>query len=182
MPVIQFRRSAPRSTGDVPATGYFRFVPTADRAVPGTPDTVIRPVPFTAKLVGGAIDVDLAPTGPGWAWSVLESIDGIRDETYYVLVPDAPGPLDDPDLTRVNPASLGPLRAPEAAWWAVANSTITDASIVGGKLILTRHDGGTVDAGAVLASEADLAAAVQAAKPAGAGYIFADTDGRPYFT
>jgi len=180
MPVIQFRRTAPGSAGTLPATGSFRFVPTADRTIPGDPDVIVKAKPFTLPLVDGAVDVELAPTGIGWAWSVFESIDGIRDELYYVVVPDVPGPLDDTDLARVNPASLSPRATPTPAWWAAVNGTIATAAIVGDDLILTRHDGATVNAGAVRATPAELETAAAAALPAGAAYVFFDTDGRPY--
>ena len=132
-----------------PATGRLRFRPSAARTVPGAPDNVVLPVPFDVLLVSGAADVTLEPTAPGWAWRVDESVDGIRDVTYYVAVPDVPGPLDDPDLTRVNPSTLNPAAAPEAAWWAEVRRV--EAATTGGYaldptdpdvlLITTRADG-----------------------------------------
>lgn len=180
MPNVRFRRTAPNTTGDAPATGYFRFKLTKPVTIPGDPDDVVTTVPFKAVLIGGAADVELAPTGTGYAWQVLESIDGIRDETYFVSVPDIPGPLDDGDLTRVDPATLSPRAAPVAAWWAVADAAIIGAAVVGDDLILTRHDGGQVNAGAVRVSDAEIVAAVDAAAPAGAITFLTDTDGRPY--
>lgn len=82
-------------------------------------------------------------------WRVDESIDGIRDESYYVAVPDVAGPLDDPDLVRVDPATLAPAAVPAAAWWASLEALRTQAA--GGLqvdptdpdvlLITTRADG-----------------------------------------
>jgi hypothetical protein len=160
-------------------------------------------------LVLGAADVALEPTSAGWAWRVDESIDGIRDVTYFVTVPDVPGPLDDADLIRVDPGTLIPSAVPEAAWWPVANATITDAAVVGDDLVLTRHDGTQVNAGPVIGPQGiqgvqgvkgdtgatgpqgpgptpeQLTVAAQAAAvqpPAGAMYVYTDTDGRPFFT
>lgn len=185
MPVIQFRRAAPGPAGDVPATGFFRFRLNKPLTIPGDPDTVVTTAPFTAALTGGAADVTLAPTPAGYAWQVFESIDGIPDLTYWVTVPGAAGPFDDGDLPRVNPSTLAPAAAPVAAWWETANATITAAEIVGNDLILTRHDGTAVNAGQVRATPDELAAAAATAAadavPAGAAYVFVDTDGRPYF-
>lgn len=105
--------------------------------------------PFDVALLGGAADVTLAPTSAGWAWQVFESVDGVKDLTYYVTVPDVPGPLDDADLERVDPATLSPAAAPEAAWWAEVRRL--EAATSGGfavdpadndvLLITTRTDG-----------------------------------------
>jgi hypothetical protein len=170
--------------------------------VQGAPDNVVLPVPFTVPLVTGAASVTLEPSPAGSAWRVDESVDGIRDVTYYVLVPDVPGPVDDADLIRVDPSTLAPTSAPEASWWPVANATITAAAIVGDDLILTRHDGATVDAGRVTPTPEQISAAAAsaveaAAKPsnlsldtdgipyinpgASTVFVYSDTDGRPYF-
>jgi hypothetical protein len=141
----------------------------------------VLPVPFTVPLIAGAASVTLEPSPAGSAWRVDESIDGIRDVTYYVLVPDVPGPVDDADLVRVDPGTLAPTATPEASWWPVANATITSAEIVGPDLILTRHDGATVNAGPVIPSPAALTAAVQATIPPNVAWLYLDTDGRPYF-
>lgn len=139
MPVIRLRRTAPRAAGiDAPATGYFRFKPTSRRTIPGDPDVTVLPIPFTEDLVDGAAEVTLAPTGPGWAWAILESIDGVPDERFYVLVPDVPGPLDDGELIRVDPATLDPLAAPAPEWWAAVDA-ITPPP--GAAYILTDDDG-----------------------------------------
>jgi hypothetical protein len=191
------------------------------------------PAPFTEPLIAGSAVVELAPTSAGWAWRVDESVDGVKDVTYFVAVPDVPGPVDDADLIRVNPGTLTPAAVPEAAWWPVANATITGAAVVGDDLVLTRHDGTTVNAGPVIGPQGlqgvqgvkgdtgpqglqgvagpqgmqgpqgvkgdtgatgpqgpgptneQLAVAAQAAAvqpPAGAMYVYTDTDGRPYFT
>jgi hypothetical protein len=104
----------------------------------------------------------------GWAWRVDESVDGVRDETYYVNVPDSVEPLDDTDLVRVSPSTLTPTAEPVAAWWPVANATITAAAVVGDDLILTRHDGTTVNAGTIRTTADELAAAAATAAEAAA--------------
>lgn len=53
------------------------------------------------------------------------------------------------DLPDVDPATFLPTATPEAAWWAVARSTVTTGEVVGDDLILTRTDGTTVNAGHV---------------------------------
>lgn len=119
MPVVRFVRSTPLPDGGLgPASGRFRFRQSRARVIPGSPDVTVTVEPFEVVLLGGAADVTLAPTGPGWAWRVDESVDGVKDLTYFVAVPDVPGPLDDADLVRVTPGSLSPIAAPEAAWWA----------------------------------------------------------------
>lgn len=121
MTIVNFRRSAPQADGStVPADGFFRFTPSRARIVPGAPDNVIAARPFTVDLVDGLATVTLAPNAPGTAWQILESVDGLPDLTYWVVVPDSVEPVDDPDLTRVDPSTLAPTAQPEAAWWAAA--------------------------------------------------------------
>ena len=200
MTVVNFRRSAPLADGtDAPAEGYFRFALSRRRIVPGAPDNVITPRPFTVDLVAGLVSVTLAPSAPGWAWHVLESVDGVKDERYWIVVPDSAEPVDDTDLPRVDPSTLAPTAEPTAAWWPVANATITDAAVIDGDLIVTRHEGTQVTAGRVAPTPEDLTAAVQAvARPSNLAldldgvpfispgsntvFVYADVDGRPYFT
>lgn len=150
MPVVRFVRSSPRPDGSTgAASGRFRFRPTRARVIVGDPDVTVTAQPFDVALIGGAADVTLTPTTPGWAWQVFESVDGVKDLTYYVTVPDVAGPLDDADLTRVNPSTLAPTAAPEAAWWAEVRRI--EAATSGGfavdpadadvLLITTRTDG-----------------------------------------
>lgn len=110
MPVIRFRRTASRQDGSRgPATGSLTVRPSRRRVIPGEPDEVIMPVPFPAALVDGVAEVTLDPTDSTWAWVIVEKIDGVRDYTYYVMVPDVAGPLDDTDLVRTAPGTLDPL-------------------------------------------------------------------------
>lgn len=120
MTIVNFRRTAPQADGTTaPATGFFRFTPSKPRTIAGTPDNIVATVPFTADLADGLVTVDLAPNLPGSAWLILESVDGAPDLRYHVIVP-ALGPVDDPDLIRVDPATLSPQAVPEAAWWSAA--------------------------------------------------------------
>lgn len=121
MTTIRFRRSAEQADGSTaPADGYFRFTPSRPRIAPGAPDNVIAPRPFTVDLLGGLVTATLAPNEPGTAWKVFESVDGVPDLTYWIVVPDSADPVDDPDLPRVDPATLAPTAEPVAAWWAAA--------------------------------------------------------------
>jgi hypothetical protein len=121
MTIVNFRRSVPQADGSTaPADGYFRFTPSKPRTIPGSPDNIVVPKPFTVDLADGLAAATLAPTAIGSAWQILESIDGVPDLRYWVVVPDSAEPLDDPDLTRVDPSTLTPQAMPEAAWWAAA--------------------------------------------------------------
>lgn len=116
MPNVRFYRTTLTSTGaHVPATGRIRFRPSKRLTIEGAPDNVVTPAPFTEPFVAGLVEVTIAATSPGWAWRVDESVDGVRDETYFVIVPDVPGPLDDTDLVRVHPGILTPNPAPADA-------------------------------------------------------------------
>jgi len=121
MTIVNFRRSVPQADGSTaPAEGFFRFAPSKQRTITGTPDNIVVPRPFTVDLADGLVAVTLAPLPPGYAWSVLESVDGVKDERYFVTVPDSAEPVDDVDLPRVDPRTLAPTETPEAAWWAAA--------------------------------------------------------------
>jgi hypothetical protein len=121
MTIVNFRRSVPLADGSTaPADGYFRFTPSRARTVPGAPDNVIAPKPFTVDLVDGLASAALAPSAPGTAWQILESVDGVPDTRYWVVVPDSADPVDDTDLPRVDPQTIAPTAEPEAAWWAAA--------------------------------------------------------------
>lgn len=105
MPVVSYLRTVPLADGSTgPASGRFRFKPHARRVIGGSPDNVVVPATFPAPLVAGVVTVTLAPG----AWRVTESVDGVPDETYTVVVPDEPGPLEGDSLVRVNPATLTP--------------------------------------------------------------------------
>ena len=121
MTIVNFRRSVPLADGSTaPADGFFRFTPSKQRTIVGTPDNIVAPKPFTVDLIDGALTVTLAPSEPGEAWQVLESVDGVHDARYWIVVPDSAEPVDDADLPRVDPTTLTPTAVPEAAWWAAA--------------------------------------------------------------
>lgn len=127
MTIVNFRRSVPLADGTTaPADGFFRFTPSKARTIPGTPDNIVAPKPFTVDLADGLAAATLAPTAIGSAWAVLESIDGVSDIRYWVIVPDSAEPLDDPDLVRVDPSTLAPAAVPEPAWWAAVADLIPE--------------------------------------------------------
>jgi hypothetical protein len=64
------------------------------------------------------VSVTLAP-GP---WRVTEAVDGVRDETYTVVVPDDPGPLEGDDLVKVDPSTLEPGPTPQGAFTLLADT------------------------------------------------------------
>jgi len=120
MPIVSYLRTVPLVDGSTgPASGRFRFKPHARRIIPGDPDNVVVPAAFPAPLVLGVVSAVLAPG----AWRVTESVDGVPDETYTVIIPDEPGPLEGDDLARVDPATLTPLPAlPDGAFIVLADS------------------------------------------------------------
>lgn len=117
MTLVHVALSGPSADGALaPSRGMLQFTPT-DRRTVG--DVTVLPSPFHATLVAGVVDVDLAPTGPGWAWRIDEYIAGIPGRTIYVNVP-ATGPVNYADLVQVDPATLAPEATPGPAWAAFA--------------------------------------------------------------
>lgn len=148
---IDFKFAKPTNTGTpFPVSGVIEAVPTKRRIIAGTPDTVIIPTPFHLDIPDtGNVSLDLEPTGPDWAWSLTFMLTGIAKWTDTVTVPDA-DTVDYPDLPRVDPVTLEPDAAPDAAWWAALNGAAVDsAAVVGGDLIITHPDGSTLNAGTV---------------------------------
>lgn len=132
----------------VAAVGGLRFTPTARRTIPGTPDKVVLPKPFTVQLVAGAADVTLAPTTSAWVWRVDEHLAGLPARTLYVQVPDVAS-VDYPDLVAVDPATLTPGPSPHPAWVASMNLVLArtpEALIVG---TITRDGNGAPTSAAV---------------------------------
>jgi len=63
----------------------------------------------------GDAEVTLAPTTSGvWAYKVREYIRGGR--TFFVAVPNGPGPVDLDDLDEIDPVTLGPAAELTPAW------------------------------------------------------------------
>ena len=116
---IDFKFAKPTSTGTpFPVSGVLEAVPTKRRTITGSPDTVVVPAPFHLDIPdNGLVSLELEPTGADWAWSLTFMLTGIAKWTDTVTVPDADA-VDYPDLVRVDPATLEPDAAPEAAWWA----------------------------------------------------------------
>ncbi|QIN94321.1 hypothetical protein SEA_BLUEFEATHER_17 [Arthrobacter phage BlueFeather] len=126
-------------------SGSLTFTPTRRRT---EGDTIILPAPLTVELTAGAGSITLAPTPPGWAWRVQEAFDGQPRRVLHVTVPEVEA-VNYAALPAVDPATLDPAAAPEAAWWALVGSTVEAGTVVGDDLILTRADGQEVNAGRV---------------------------------
>lgn len=104
------------------APGRIRATPTRRRTVG---DAVVLPVPFSATLVSGVVEVELAPNSSDWCWKIEEMTAG--GATRYVTVPDSPTTLGYEDLTDVDPDTLDPAAEPEAAWDLALENT--DATV-----------------------------------------------------
>lgn len=128
MAVVNFYRTVPKSDGGfAPADGYLRFRQTAPRVITGTPDNTVLDSAFTMWLVNGLASPDLAQTTSAWAWEVEEHVTGKDVVTYVIQVPSGAGPFDEPDLTRLDPASLTP--APQ---YSTVNERLTALESGGG--------------------------------------------------
>jgi hypothetical protein len=101
-------------TGKRP-TGTLAWKPTKRRTVG---DDVVIPAEFTVGLTDPPPVVEIAPTEPGWAWTVVERVSGGSPKARYLAVPDSATVVDYADLIAVDPATLDPLEEPEADWWA----------------------------------------------------------------
>jgi hypothetical protein len=132
--------------GTAANAGTVTFTPTRRRTVAST---IMLPKAVTATLTAGTDTVELAALPPGCAWAVSEAFEGQPRRMLYVIVPADVDVIDYTDLPRVSRASLEPVEEPEAAWWALANSTLSAGAVVGDDLILSRLDGATVNAGNV---------------------------------
>ena len=110
-----------------PVSGAVRCTPTRRR---DTPDGLgdIMPSGFTTVLdADGWFRAELDESGVDWAWGITEAIP--HGEHYWVAVgAGATGDLG--DLVRVDPATLDPAAAPEAAWWALWNAMAAGTYLV----------------------------------------------------
>jgi hypothetical protein len=77
--------------------------PTKRRNVAGD---VVLPAPFTVGLADTPPVIDVAPTEPGWAWQVVERVQGGSPKARYLTVPDSATVVDYADLIAVDPATL----------------------------------------------------------------------------
>ncbi len=147
MTLVRISLTIPAADGLlVPAVGMFRFTPTARRVIPGAPDKIVLPHPFSVKLAAGVADVTLEPTTALWVWRVDEYLAGIPARAVYLQVPNV-AERDYPDLLAVDPATLTPGPSPHPAWVASANLTAARdpwALIVGA---VTYTDGAPTSAG-----------------------------------
>lgn len=116
-----------RGPDGVPATGSILLSPTLRRHIEeGMEDFIILPSSFIVQLTDGKVDVELDPTGPDWAWSIIERAKtGIR---RYVVVPDVTE-VNYGDLIDVDPSTLDPSATPEAAWWAAIENAVFSTTI-----------------------------------------------------
>lgn len=121
MGVVHLKLKVPGPDGDVVAPGELEFEPSTRLAVD---DYVLLPERFTVRVETGDETVTLAETGIDWCWHVIERFDG-GTERWVIVGPD---PADYRDLVDVDPSTLEPAAAPEAAWWAVAQQAIDDSA------------------------------------------------------
>jgi hypothetical protein len=123
-------------------SGSIEWRPTKRRTVG---DDVVLPAPFTVGLADTPPVVTVAPTEPGWAWQVVERVQGGSPRARYVQVPDNPvDVIDYADLVAVDPATLEPTEEPEAAWWA-AIEALQNGGGTGGGVAVTDNGDGTFD-------------------------------------
>lgn len=102
------------------------------------------PAPFTATAAG---EIEVPPTGNGWAWVVREDMPGGMIRT--VVVPDI-DVIRYAELTDVDPVTLDPSAEPEAAWWAEIANQVTGARIDNADLVMRRQNGNEFIAGQVV--------------------------------
>ena len=90
----------------------------------------------------------LEPTALGEAWIISMNSNG-DNFTGYFKVPSQES-VKFSQLVEVDPKTLETDSKPDPEWWAVANSTINNAEIVGGELVFTRNDGVKINVGEVI--------------------------------
>lgn len=125
MVAVSVRFDVPGLLGPVPASGTMVWTPTRRRVAGGA---VVLPAPFQVYVSAGAASVEVAPSGPDWAWRVDEIFAGLPQRTVYLAVPNVPGPVAYADLVAVDPVSLAPDAEPVAAWWARADAVDVTAA------------------------------------------------------
>ena len=126
MTSVRLALAAPTSTGTVRRpSGSLEWRPTKRRDVAGD---VVLPAPFTVGLADPPPVITVDPTEPGWAWQVVERVQGGSPKARYLTVPDSATVVDYADLIAVDPATLDPVAEPEAAWWAALTNVGTYAT------------------------------------------------------
>ena len=120
MSTVRIDLRQPAATGEVPAALYVQCRPTARQDFA---DHVTLPRPFSAALVEGVVEVELAATGAGWCWEVSEQI------VRYVAVPESAETLEYSQLVDVDPTTCVPTGDPPADVWALAlDDAVSDAT------------------------------------------------------
>jgi hypothetical protein len=141
MTQVRLALAAPTSTGTIRRpSGSLEWRPTKRRDVAGD---VVLPAPFTVGLADTPPVIDVDPTEPGWAWQVVERVQGGSPTRRTLAVPDSATVVDYADLIAVDPATLDPLEEPEAAWWAALAALPTGGG--GGGVSVVDHGDGTFD-------------------------------------
>lgn len=172
MTVVRHKLLRPSPAGDVPYSLELRFRPSRARVLDGDPKAVVVPAEFAEDLPAGILNVDLAPTGPGWCWEIFRPYGKVESLREWVVVPEPvvdperPGeflPVDYPDLVRVDPATLEPSAEPSPLWWAELESAKATAADVEAARVAAA--GSALEAGA--ARDDAVAAAGDAAGFAG---------------
>jgi hypothetical protein len=127
-------------------TGTLEWRPTMRRDVSGD---VVLPAPFT---VGVGTDtppvVNVAPTEGGWAWAVVERVQGGSAHKRLLLVPDVGTVVDYADLVEVDPATLDPVTLSSAWWTQVTEYVATHGGGGGGAVASVNGQIGAVVLGA----------------------------------
>ena len=122
---------------DASSAGYLVWTPSIRVHIDEADDYIRLPQPFTAKLVAGKVDVDVAPTEPAWYWKVKEKVP--RGTTRYVLVPDQ-AEVEYGDLVDIDPDSYDPV-SPGIPGWVPVTEDLQDQidaldSVIGGVLLV----------------------------------------------
>lgn len=113
MTTVHIKIEVPVENGLEPAVGSMLWTPTRRRE---TEDSVVLPASFRATLVGGVLDIDLAPTNTAWVWRVDEQFTNAPAQTYYYTVPDSVPTVNYKDLVAVDPDSLEPTAHEDPIW------------------------------------------------------------------
>lgn len=126
MTLVDVDLRVPAASGtDGPAAGYLDCAPTLRRHIDAADDYVVLPQQFTATLVGGKIQLTLAPTTATWVWRITERVPG--GIVRYVSVP-ASGTFEYGDLADVDPDTLNPTTPVIPAYQALLDAKAPLAS------------------------------------------------------
>lgn len=168
MTQIHVKLTQPTASGtDGPFAGVLRCRATARH---NSGSAIVLPEPFMQGLNSGEAVLTLEAPGPSWCWEITEPpVDGVS-HVRHVTFADTTTTLEYNDTATVHdvdPATLTPTAAPEAAWWAALEA----AELGGGGSGWTPVDGTESVKGVVqLASTAEATAGTNTSKavtPAG---------------